>query len=180
MFRWDRYVLTFGFYDQVQLLMQARSAWLSFWRIFQRNQSVPDAAAPSVESLPGGQAAPGTEGWSWERWRLPVAIGFAVVALVVIALLWWQRRHRKRTATESYRRLRERLERSGLAVPESLAPLQLVRSAGGRFPQAARSTSRLVDLYVRESFGGEELDEAALGDAAASLREVEQVLKKAG
>lgn len=180
LFRWDRYVLTFGFYDQVQLLMQARSAWLSFWRIFQRNQSVPDAASPSVESLPGGAAAPGTEGLSWERWRLPVAIGFAVVALVVIALLWWERRHRKRTATESYRRLRERLERSGLAVPESLAPLQLVRSAGGRFPQAARSASRLVDLYVRESFGGEELDEAALGDAAESLREVEQVLKKAG
>ncbi|HXT52670.1 MAG TPA: DUF3488 and transglutaminase-like domain-containing protein, partial [Thermoanaerobaculia bacterium] len=180
LFRWDRYVLTFGFYDQMQLLLQARSAWLSFWRIFQRNQGVPEAPAPTVDSLPGGRAAPGTEGWSWERWGWPVVAGFAVVALLVVAALWWQRRHRRRTATESYRRLRERLERSGLPMPESLAPLQLVRSAGGRFPEAARSTSRLVDLYVRESFAGEMLAEEELGAAAASLREVEQVLKKAG
>jgi hypothetical protein len=180
LFRWDRYVLTFGFYDQVQLLMQARSAWLSFWRIFQRKQSVPDLGSPSGESLPGGQAAPGTEGWSWERWRVPVAIGFVVIVLVAIAWVEWRRLHRKRTATESYRRLRERLERSGMTVPESMAPLQLVRSAGGRFPDASRSTSRLVDLYLRESFAGEELDDNELGHAADSLRQVEQVLKKAG
>jgi transglutaminase-like putative cysteine protease len=180
LFRWDRYVLTFGFYDQLQLLLQARSAWLSFWRIFQRNQGMPDLGSPSVETLPGGPVAEGTEGWSWERWRVPVAIGFAVVALVVVGLLWWQRRHRKRTATESYRRLRERLERSGLPVPESMAPLQLVRTAGGRFPEAAVSTSRVVDLYLRESFAGETLDDEELGRVSASLREVEQVLKKAG
>ncbi len=124
--------------------------------------------------------APGTEAWSWERWRMPVAVAFAVVALLVVAVLWWQRRRRKRTATESYRRLRERLERSGLPVPDSMAPLQLVRSAGGRFPEAAGPTSRLVDLYLRESFAGEALEEEDLGYAAASLREVEQVLKKAG
>jgi hypothetical protein len=61
-----------------------------------------------------------------------------------------------------------------------MAPLQLVRSAGGRFPEASRPTSRLVNLYLRESFAGEELGDAELGDAAASLRDVEQVLKKAG
>ena len=37
--------------------------------------------SPTVETLPGGPVAPGTEAWSWERWRMPVAIAFAVVAL---------------------------------------------------------------------------------------------------
>jgi transglutaminase-like putative cysteine protease len=180
LFRWDRYVLTFGFYDQVQLLLQARSAWLSFWKIFQRNQGTPDLPAQRTEELPGEGGLSTNEGWSWEGWKLPLAAALAVVALAAVAALWWQRRHRRRSATESYRKLRERFERSGLAVPGSMPPLQLVRTAGRRFPEVATPTSRLVDLYLRESFASETLDETQLGTAAASLREVEQVLRKAG
>jgi transglutaminase-like putative cysteine protease len=179
-FRWDRYVLTFGFQDQLSLLLQVRSAWLSFWKVFQRNQGAPDLATPSVDTLPGGPVTSTDQSYSWRRWRLSAALLLLGAALAVAGRALWQRQRRRRTATEAYRRLRQRLERSGLPVPASLAPLHLVRAASGRFPAAAAPTVRLVDLYLRESFAAEELDEAALGEAAGALREVEQVLKKAG
>ncbi|HEV8631371.1 MAG TPA: DUF3488 and transglutaminase-like domain-containing protein [Thermoanaerobaculia bacterium] len=178
-FRWDRYVLTFGVYDQLSLMMQVRSAWLSFWRAFQHNPVAPETATTPTQTLPSG-AAPGNEGWSWERWRLPLALAFLAVALTVVALMLWQRRIRRRSATDIYRRLRERLERGGLPVPASLAPLGLARNAGARFPAAAAATGKLVGLYLRESFANERLAERELETAALALRSVEQVLRKAG
>lgn len=180
LFRWDRYVLTFGFYDQMQLLLQARSAWLSFWNIFKRNQAEPETPSGGTQEGQTQGIASTNEGWSWEEWKVPLAIVLVVVALATVAAVIWQRRRRRRSATETYRKLRDRFERSGLPVPASMAPLQLVRTAGSRFPEAAAPTSRLVDLYLRESFASEALDEADLGTAAASLREVEQVLRKVG
>ena len=180
-FRWDRYVLTFGFYDQMTLLLQARGAWLAFWRVFQRSPKAPDPTAGLTEAVTGGGTVlPGADAFSWQRWRGPMLIAFVVLALVVVAALAWQMRRKRRTATDAYRRLRERLEHSGLPVPDSLAPLQLVRVAGGRFPAAGAPTRRLVGLYLRESFAEEELSAAELLLAADALRSVEQVLKKAG
>ncbi len=178
-FRWDRYVLTFGFYDQLQLLLQARSVWLSFWRLFQ-HPGVPGIATPSTGTLPAGPTGPSHEELGWRQWRLPMTL--LIVAMALAGLAWFlvQRRRQRRTATDSYRRLRLRLERSGLPVPESLAPLHFARTAGDRFPQVAAPTGRLVDLYLRESFASEALTEPELGEALASLREVEQLLRKAG
>ena len=180
LFRWDRYVLTFGIADQMQLLLQVRSVWLSFWHVFQRPERAPEVTAPVVEDLPGGQAAQGTAPWSWQRFGQPTTIGLVVLALGAVALWWWNLQRRRRTATESYKWLRERLERSGLPIPDSLAPLHLVRATSGRFPAAAAPTVRLVDFYIRESFASETLSTPELGEVAGALREVEQALKKAG
>jgi transglutaminase-like putative cysteine protease len=178
-FRWDRYVLTFGFYDQLSLLLQVRSAWLSFWQAFQRHPAAPEGSVPETPVVQGARA-PGNEGWSWERWRLPLALSFVAIAVIVVIAVLWQRRRRQRTATAIYSRLRERLEKVGLPVPPSLAPLSLVRVTGARFPAAAAATRKLVDLYLRESYADEVLAERDLGSAAQSLRHVEDVLRKAG
>src|SRR5205085_11921652 len=68
MFRWDRYVLTYGFYDQLQLLMEVRSAWYRFWHVFERHQEPASAAVPTTKTLPGGPAASAGNAWDWHHW----------------------------------------------------------------------------------------------------------------
>jgi hypothetical protein len=180
LFRWDRYVLTFGFYDQLSLFLRARSVWTSFWRIFERPEGDTEAAdAPLVEAAEASPA-PGASGAGWREW-MPWGIAAAVVlGLLIAAWVLWRRSRRHRSATESYRRLRERLERRGDVVPASLAPLRLLRQTAERYPAAAAPAGDLVHLYLRESFAGEELSPAELVEATRSLDEVERVLAKAG
>lgn len=180
LFRWDRYVLTFGFYDQVQILMRARSLWSSFWKLFEREKAAEVAAEPSAADLGELTTAEAAAGSGWQEWvpRAGAALGLVAVALVAFWL--WRRSRRPPSATEVYRRLRERLERRGAVVPPSLAPLRLLRQTAARYPAAAQPTGELVQLYLRESFAGEELSAEDLGTAARSLQEVERVLAKAG
>jgi transglutaminase-like putative cysteine protease len=180
LFRWDRYVLTFGVYDQIQLFMQARGLWMSLWKLFERDEEA-GTPAPEVTLEVSGdtETAAGTAGSGWRDW-VPWLGGLLLVA-ALCALVWWRWRiaRRRRTATDSYRRLRDRLERGGLRVPPSLAPLHLAASAATRFPQAGAPTGRLVQLYLRESFAGETLSEAELALAADALRAVDRLLAKA-
>ena len=67
-----------------------------------------------------------------------------------------------------------------MTVPESLAPVALMRRTSERFPAAAAPAGQLVELYLRESFAGEELAPPELDLASRALREIEQVLAKAG
>jgi transglutaminase-like putative cysteine protease len=181
LFRWDRYVLTFGVYDQIELFMQARNLWMSLWRLFDREKvATAESAEVTLEASGATEtaAAAAASGWrDWVPW-----LGIVLLLLASLAVAWWRWRigTRRRSATESYRRLRERLERSGLRVPGSLPPLRLAVDASRRFPQAAAPTGRLVQLYLRESFAGETLTDAELAAAAAALRTVHQLLAKAG
>jgi membrane protein implicated in regulation of membrane protease activity len=180
LFRWDRYVLTFGFEDQLQLLFRARSAWLALWRMFDSPDeaaAAPDAA-PVVDTAAASTAA-GAEGSGWREW-VPWAGALIAVLAVVAAWLIWRRRRIHRSATDAYRRLRERLQRRGDAVPASLGPIRLLRDTTARYPEAAQPAGQLVRLYLRESFAGEQLSAEELGEATRSLQEVERVLAKAG
>lgn len=180
LFRWDRYVLTFGVNDQLSLLFRARGVWLSVWRLFGRDDDEPLTAESAVEALEADAPAGATAASGWQDW-MPRAIGaLALLALLAGALWAWIRSRRQPTATESYRRLRRRLERTGVPVPESLAPLRLLGQAGERFPGAAAPAGRLVHLYLRESFADEPLSDEELREAADSLRAASEVLKRAG
>jgi hypothetical protein len=172
-FRWDRYVLTYGFYDQVQAFGQLRGWWLRLQRAWTRSEP---AAIPAPSSSPSAEAsAPPTS-------EQPGATGGWVVAVALALLLliagWILKRQRETlTATRAYERLRRRLARRGLPVREATAPLTLSRGAASRFPEAARPTATIVELYLRESFGGESLAATEREQLGAALRDADQALK---
>ena len=60
-FRWDRYVLTYGFYDQVDAFIRLRELFEGVWSLFGRGDREEDAAEePSQVEQPKttGQGAP--------------------------------------------------------------------------------------------------------------------------
>jgi hypothetical protein len=84
------------------------------------------------------------------------------------------------TATAAYRRLRRRLGRSGASLPESTPPLAVQREAEARYPAAAEPAARVIDFYLRESFGGQPLEDEDLETLKAALEEAEKRMRKAG
>ncbi|HEX9671627.1 MAG TPA: DUF3488 and transglutaminase-like domain-containing protein [Thermoanaerobaculia bacterium] len=177
LFRWDRYVLTFGLYDQLTIFRTLRSLWLEIKALFDR----PDAAAPRPPESPAAPAeapapvAPGVEapgaGELWP-WLLASAALAAALALV------WLRRRPLLTATAAYRALRRRLEREGARLPPSLAPLALRGVAARRHPEVAAPAARIVDLYLRESFGGVELSSPQREELREALRAVRRGVRE--
>jgi protein-glutamine gamma-glutamyltransferase len=194
-FRWDRYVLTYGFYDQLELFGELRSLWHGLLGMFERGREAPSPAGPTSIVADGGDAAagraPGAAAGSvwlrWARWlrllmlrfRSPwvaAAVLAALAALAVVALLLWRRLRPPLDSTLAYRRLRRRLDSAGLRVSPALAPLALRALAAARFPAAAEATGQVVTFYVRESFGGRQLAAAERQALRAALDEAESRL----
>lgn len=181
-FRWDRYVLTFGLYDQIRLFSNLREMWSGFWRLFDRKEQ----GERHPDSPFSGQ---GTSGRPADATSAPAlspgaAAGLlAALALLAVAAWFLLRRFRQPlTATAAYRRLRHRLGRSGAPLPDSVPPLAVGREAALRHPGAARPTARIIDFYLRESFGGEPLDDEDREVLKDALAEAERSfkMKKAG
>jgi transglutaminase-like putative cysteine protease len=175
MFRWDRYVLTFGFYDQIQAFLGLRTAWMRLMRALRRPAPALDPASPA----PAGEepAAAPPEGALESDWGWVAAAGLLALVAAALWLLW--RRRAPFTATRAYRVLRRRLTQRGLAVGAATAPLALSAAAAQRFPAAAGDVNAVVGAYLRESFGGEELDVAERGRLLAALRTLRRLPKAA-
>ena len=92
--------------------------------------------------------------------------------LAAALALVWLRRRPPLTATAAYRALRRRLERAGARLPPSLPPLALRGEAARRHPEVAAPAARIVDLYLRESFGGMELSAPQREELHEALRAV--------
>jgi hypothetical protein len=179
LFRWDRYVLTFGLGDQIQIFGGLRELWNDFWsRIHHEEKPQPQRPSQGVEAADSGPA-----GTSPPRRLpdvpLPVALGLTLVALAVWIL--YLRLRPPLTATTAYRRLRRRLVRTaGAALPESAPPLSVRREAATRYPAAAEPTARVVDFYLRESFGGQALEDEEIEALKSALEQAEKGMRKAG
>jgi hypothetical protein len=176
LFRWDRYILTFSLYDQLRIFGGLRDAWQNFWKTFQGKDQTPSLPMPAP-SLPAGAEPTQPEG---ERGLpdvpLPVAIGATLIAAAAYALFLKLRP--PLTATVAYRRLRQRFQRAGLPVHESLPPLELQGLAAERYPVAAEPAARVIHFYLRESFGGEELEDEDRETLKVSLQEAEKGVKR--
>ena len=176
-FRWDRYVLTYGVYDQLRIFGGLRQLWADFWKTFDHGNEV---SSPSAEPA----AAPAAEGEGTKpkpspfNVPLPMVVGFTLLAAAVFAV--YLRLRPPLTATMAYRRLRRRLGRSGAPIPESVPPLRLGEEAAARYPAAAEPLGRVIDFYLRESFGGEPLEDHEREALKAALEEAERGLRKAG
>ncbi|HVG08346.1 MAG TPA: transglutaminaseTgpA domain-containing protein [Thermoanaerobaculia bacterium] len=177
-FRWDRYVLTFGIYDQLRIFGGLREMWRDLVGRFQQ----PEAAREKTPAggQPGGavEAAPGESGSRMPDIPLPVAIGLTLFAAGVFAL--YLRFKPPLTATTAYARLRRRLGRRGEPLPESVPPLRVGQEMAARYPAAAEPAARIIAFYLRESFGGHSLEDGEREALEAALDEAEKGMRKAG
>jgi protein-glutamine gamma-glutamyltransferase len=188
-FRWDRYVLTYGFYDQLQLFGELRGLWHGLLSAFERGREAPSPAGPADAAADAGAGhAPGAAPDSLllrllrllrRRLRSPwfaAGAGAALAALGAAALLLWRRLRPPLDPTLAYRRIRRRLDRAGLPVSPALAPLALQALAAAHFPAAAAATGQVVTFYVRESFGGRRLADGERAALRGALLEAESKL----
>jgi hypothetical protein len=179
-FRWDRYVLTFGLYDQLRIFGSLRELWADFWSHFKRDEKAGAASHPSASGLDAlGPATPKPGG----RRGLPdvplwMALGLTLIAIAVWVL--YLRLKPPLTATAAYRRLRRRLGRAGSTLPDSVPPLAVRREAEARYPAAALPAARVIDFYLRESFGGQPLEDEEVEVLKAALEDAERKMRKAG
>ncbi|MGD2071760.1 MAG: DUF3488 and transglutaminase-like domain-containing protein [Gemmatimonadota bacterium] len=178
-FRWDRYVLTYGFGEQMEVLLTLRRAWRAVWGWFGEDEaeSAPGKAAPTV--VQGGEAGPEAgsggprAGLSW--WWTLLALAVLAAGLTPI----WLRLRRPLDGPEAYRRLRRSAGRAGLPLASSDAPLAFASRFERRFPAAAAAGSEIVGLYVRERWAEEELAEGERRRLKEALGEARKALHKA-
>ena len=179
-FRWDRYVISFGQGDQARFIGALKDRWNGLFR------SEPDRPSrPPVELLPPDSSTVQSGGAvSWLR-RLMVPLVLLALSLV-LAVVWMWRRRARLDAVVAYQRLRGLAQRHGVVLDEATAPRDLERRIARRFPEASEASGELVQLYLHESFSPRELsddDRERLGElldqASLAMREQERSLKKA-
>ncbi len=172
-FRWDRYVLTYGLNDQLGFAIRLRDFWKDLLARFGAGESsAPAASAPAPEAEsgePGGDRRTPPEALESLRWL--------TLLVPVAALLYWLRRRRGFDATRAYRWLRGRLA-AVAPLAESTPPLEVARRLGRRFPAAAAPAARVVRFYLRESFAEERLEAAEREELEAAFREARRGLSR--
>jgi protein-glutamine gamma-glutamyltransferase len=178
LFRWDRYVLTFGLYDQLRIFGGLREMWSDFWSLFKREEKPESSSASGLEALDPAAPARPAGGRGMPDVPMLLALGLAVCAAV--AWLLYLRLRPPLDATTAYRRLRRRLGRTGAPLADSVPPLRVRQEAEIRYPEAAEPTARVIDFYLRESFGGQPLEDEDLETLKVALEEAEKGMRKAG
>jgi len=176
-FRWDRWVISYDFEDQVGVLGDLRAAWDRWMaRLLGRDGGPKPTATGAVSGAPAETALDQETLRPW--WQRPLTWAIAIALLAAILGLVWLRRRPRWTATAAYLRLRRILATGGLAVPESLAPLALANQAARRWPESAAATRRVVELYVREAFAGVAGRDDEVAELRADLRLVESASRR--
>ncbi|HKI85347.1 MAG TPA: transglutaminase-like domain-containing protein, partial [Thermoanaerobaculia bacterium] len=177
-FRWDRYVLTYGFADQFDMFRRLRHLWFGFWHRFSSSPktATPSATAVSATSRGETNAADVGRAHTVAGWYLAAGVLLALV-LVALALLW---RAARVDGARAFERLREALVNRGEPVPSSLPPLAVAARLAAVCPDAAAPGARLVELYLRESFGGQELGDAERDVLKRSLKDARRCLRRSG
>jgi hypothetical protein len=59
-----------------------------------------------------------------------------------------------------------------------MPPLEFAELVAKRVPAASRSTQRVVELYLRESFGGEELSREERGELKEVLTDAVRAVRR--
>jgi transglutaminase-like putative cysteine protease len=177
-FRWDRYVLTFGLYDQLRIFGGLRELWSDFWSLFKHHEKpgVPRHPGSGLDALAPGAVQPLARGLP----DVPFALALALTLIAAAVFLLYLRMKPPLSATAAYRRLRRRLGRAGARLSDAVPPLAVQREAAARFPAAAEPTARVIAFYLRESFGGEGLEEGEREALKAALLAAEKNMRKAG
>ena len=176
-FRWDRYVLTYGADDQESVFRRMRERLKAFWGSLRKRVDKEPTESPAPFAADTAEHEDIQSPWIWQpRW--PLLFMLLVFATAVALLGVWNHR-RPLSGAAAYLCLRTRLERAGLPVSDSLAPLELLARGVERFPPAADAMRHVVGHYVRESFAGRELADSERQELRQALRSVDEVLAEA-
>ncbi|MGE0159631.1 MAG: DUF3488 and DUF4129 domain-containing transglutaminase family protein [Gemmatimonadales bacterium] len=104
-----------------------------------------------------------------------------LLALVLLGALRWAWEHRDRLrvppTTALYLQLRAACARAGLTVAPGLTPLALARQVRRERSAAGAAAERVVDLYLRARYGGEELGEWELREMREALGATRRLLR---
>jgi hypothetical protein len=179
LFRWDRYVLTFGLYDQLRIFGGLRELWNDLWAKFRREEKPGNdhSSSAGLNSLGPGSVKPiGGRGLP----DVPLSVAITLTLLAVAVWVLYLRLRPPLTATAAYRRLRRRLGKAGAVLPDSVPPLAVCKEAENRYPEAAGPTARVIEFYLRESFGGQPLEDEEVEALKEALEEAEKRMRKAG
>ncbi len=174
-FRWDRYVLTYGFSDQVNALFRFRDVVAGIWDWFRR-----DDAGGRPESGQTAESETAEEEPAKDREASFALPGWRAAPLVVVLLgvgIWILRRRERFSATRAYRELRASASRRHEIAPWT-PPAELGRELANRHPEASTATRTVVRAYLRESFAGTEVDGEDLDQVRSALDEARRALRK--
>lgn len=178
LFRWDRYVLSYGFEDQMETFRRLRRLWNQIvGELFGDRDRRPQApeASPATAQVPVEEVS-AVRHASTVAWVLG---GLAATAAAIVLAIWWRRRPRL-DATRAYQRLRHELRRRDRSLDAAVAPLEVARRVAVRVPELGPAANEVVRQYLRESYGGESLDDAERTAVAEALRASVEGLRKAG
>ncbi len=176
-FRWDRYILTFGAADQVGLLGRVREMWKGIESLLfgRDSEEVIDPGPPSE----AGDAESADSAEPPQRLG-PNQLWWAILLIGGLVVTWWfWRRRSDFDARRAYRSLRRRARRRGLELPPSMAPEAVADRLKSTWPEAAEQVDPIVALYLEESFGSRRLDEAELAELRDHLRQAASSMKRA-
>ncbi len=180
-FRWDRYVLTFGLYDQLRIFGSLRQMWTDLWKVFDRQDGGKPDSPAVVPTGPLGQATPVPD---TGMPKIPLTLLLGLIATAAAVVVIFLKLRPPLTATRAYTRLRRRLGRSlgrnGAPLPDSAPPLAVRAQTAHRFPEAAEPAAKVIAFYLRESFGGEPLADDEREALKTALQEAERGMRKAG
>jgi hypothetical protein len=106
-------------------------------------------------------------------------LGAGLIVLVLVGGYAWARRTRLRTppTTSMYLQLRVACAKAGLAVAPGLTPLALAQRVRRERSAAGAPVERVVDLYLRARYGGEDLGDWELREMREALRATRHLLR---
>ena len=165
--RWDRWVISYDFDDQIGALGGLRGWWQELMRrLSGRGESQPTPTPPggTVAPDPGRPTTPEQPGrrlWLWVALAATIAASGAA-GLLAPPAAW--------TATLGYERLRAALAAAGLPVTDAVAPLALARLVARRLPEAASPAARVVESLRRGGVRGPPAGGGRAGGAASRAR----------
>jgi hypothetical protein len=180
LFRWDRYIITYGFDDQLSFVWGARELWYQVrdWlRSFggDSEESPASTEEPAVaEASPDAQEIAASE----PPRRRGLTVLWVLLAVAVGVISWIYTRQSAPDGLRAFQRLRRLLETHGLEVPPNSTASTLGERAGEKFPEVAKPTARVIDLYLHESFGGQPLDEDRRRELNEALAETRRGLRQ--
>ncbi len=175
-FRWDRYILSFGASDQAGFFVALREAWGGMKDFlfggFDSTLGEEDLAPAGS----GGREDPGktqddlgtTKTWFW----LPV-----VLALLIAAWAWVRRP--PFNARRAYRQLLRVARQRGLDLPDSVPPVAAGERLKEVWPDAATAVDPIVLRYLEESFGGRPVEAPEVKALREKLRQARTAIGKA-
>jgi hypothetical protein len=168
-FFYDRYILSFGQGDQVELVRRVREA-------------VSDTAAWAKSTLASMRAAAARASVSTRRTTaLAVTLAGALALWLFVRRRTLGRNPRWRTrglppASYAYRKLQKALRKGGAPLTDASAPAETIAAAASLSLEAVRPAREIVKAYVAESFGALPLDEPEARRLLERVREVKDAL----